>query len=84
MEILNELKDKFIDLEYRLSPENLHCDGEISNAEANHKYFQIGREWRALEKQAGRQVEQEGREVHKWAIEQHDRLYGKSTDKRVF
>ena len=43
----------------RLSPENLHCDGEISRTEAKRRHAQIMREWKALEKQAGRTVTQE-------------------------
>ena len=38
------------DLDCKLSPENLHCDGEISNAEANRKYNYYGRVIRDLEK----------------------------------
>ena len=34
-----------------LSPENLHCDGEISNAEAQRKYNYYGRVIRELEKE---------------------------------
>ena len=33
-----------------LSPENLHCDGEISRAEAQRKYNYYGRVIRELEK----------------------------------
>ena len=33
-----------------LSPENLHCDGEISNAEAQRKYNYYGRVIKELEK----------------------------------
>lgn len=51
-----ELKKKFLDLACRLSPENLHEDGEITQAQANRKYHQIMKEWRELEKQAGRKV----------------------------
>jgi len=47
---------KFLDLACRLSPENLHCDGEISNAEANRKYRKLMRQWRALEKEVGHKV----------------------------
>ena len=34
-----------------LSPENLHCDGEISQAEAQRKYNYYGRVIRELEKE---------------------------------
>lgn len=42
---------KFLSLYGRMSPENLHCDGEISRAEAASRYRQITREWSALVKQ---------------------------------
>ena len=38
------------DLDCALSPENLHCDGEISRAEADRKYRYYGRVIRDLEK----------------------------------
>lgn len=34
----NMVDDLCSSLDYDLSPENLHCDGEISAAEANRKY----------------------------------------------
>jgi hypothetical protein len=43
----------------RLSPENLHCDGEISRAQAMKRKKQILQEWDALEKQVGRKVTEE-------------------------
>ncbi len=51
-----ELVGAFKNLSCRLSPENLHCDGEISRAQAKARYNQIKREWKALEKNAGRKV----------------------------
>ena len=33
-----ELYQKFLNLSCALSPENLHCDGEISAAQARAKY----------------------------------------------
>jgi len=35
-------------LDGKLSPENLHCDGEISVAEANRKYNKLARVYREL------------------------------------
>ena len=35
-------------LDGKLSPENLHCDGEISAAEANRKYNKLARVYREL------------------------------------
>jgi len=51
-----ELTLAFADLACRLSPENLHCDGEITRAQAQRRYNQIMKEWKALEKKAGRRV----------------------------
>jgi len=36
-------------LDAKLSPENLHCDGEISAAEANRKYNFYAKVYRELE-----------------------------------
>ena len=36
-------------LDAKLSPENLHCDGEISRAEANKKYNFYAKVYRELE-----------------------------------
>jgi hypothetical protein len=49
-------QEKFMRLTNELSPENLHCDGEISRAEANRKYKRLMKEWHALEAQVGRTV----------------------------
>ena len=55
----NELKAKFRDLANSLAPENLHCDGEISLAEADRKYRQLSKEWKSLEAIAGRKVSED-------------------------
>ena len=52
-------KSKFNYLACRLSPENLHCDGEISKAEAQRKYRILMKQWRELEKEVGRKVTEE-------------------------
>jgi hypothetical protein len=49
----------FMDLCCALSPENLHCDGEISRAEANRKYANLMRKWRAGERLVGHPVSEE-------------------------
>lgn len=51
-----ELTAKFCDLANRLSPENLHEDGEIPQWRAQQKFNQIMKEWKALELLAGRKV----------------------------
>ena len=50
---------KFVALVCRLSPENLHCDGECTAWEVKQRSKQIHAEWRALEKQVGRTISQE-------------------------
>jgi hypothetical protein len=51
-----ELTKQFSDLSMRLSPENLHEDGEASKARVMQKHKQIMKEWADLEKLAGRKV----------------------------
>ena len=55
------IQDKvaFVNLASRLSPENLHCDGEISRSEAQRKYTVIIREWKLLEKRTGVKVDED-------------------------
>jgi hypothetical protein len=57
--LTEEAKQEFLNLAGRLSPENLHCDGEISRAQANKRRAQINREWRDLEAQVGRKVSED-------------------------
>lgn len=47
---------RFLSLSCQLSPENLHCDGEISVAEANRKYRRLMTQWRQAEAELGRPV----------------------------
>ena len=54
-----DLFKKFDALTCRLSPENLTGDGEYSRTDVARRLAQINREWRELEKQAGRKVTQE-------------------------
>jgi len=60
----DELFEQFMGLASRLSPENLHCDGEISRAQANRRYREIMKEWKALEVKLGYKTTED--EV--WAI----------------
>jgi len=53
------IHQQFMNLVCALSPENLHCDGEISVAAANRKYRSLMRAWRALEAQLGRKVSED-------------------------
>lgn len=65
-----EMLGRFLTLACELSPENLHCDGEISLAEANRKYRRLMQNWRALEQAIGRTVSED--EI--WAA-QRDRYF---------
>lgn len=49
-EILRDLRN----IESALSPENLHCDGEISPAQARAKGRKLEAQQRALHKELGR------------------------------
>ncbi len=60
----NEIKTEFERLLCRLSPENLHCDGECSAREVRSRLAQIKSEWRDLEKLAGRRVSED----EAWAL----------------
>jgi hypothetical protein len=60
------LFDQFSSLSCRLSPENLHCDGEVSRAEAGRRKARIMKEWAALEKKAGFKVTNEQVEKILW------------------
>jgi len=59
-----EAKPVFASLMGQLSPENLHCDGEISNEEAHAKYVKLKAAWAALETIIGRKVSD--REAWNW------------------
>lgn len=52
----DRIKNKFFSLVSRLSPENLHMDGEASKSQVIKRLREIKREWRALEKELGRKV----------------------------
>ena len=54
-----EQHSKFLQLASALSPENLHCDGEISRAEAKRKWVRLMKQWRGLEKEVGRTVSED-------------------------
>ena len=50
--------EKFLNLASRLSPENLSCDGEISRAQVNAKFRKLTNEWKSLETEIGRKVDE--------------------------
>jgi hypothetical protein len=63
------LRERFLDLENRLSPENLSSDGEASRTEQRRRLAAIRRAWKDLEAQAGRKVSHD--EVDQWWREKH-------------
>ena len=54
-----EIRDKFIELSCRLSPENLTCDGELSKTAVRRRYRCIMSEWRKLETRIGRKISED-------------------------
>lgn len=52
-------KSEFKGLACALSPENLHCDGELSWGEAMRKQRQLLKKWAALERKIGRFVSED-------------------------
>lgn len=54
-----EAKPFFAMLSTDLSPENLHCDGEISPSAARRKYDRFMKCWRELEKISRRRVSED-------------------------
>jgi hypothetical protein len=56
--------EHFLRLVSALSPENLHCDGEISQAAARRKERALLAQWKALEGEVGRKVD----ESEVWAM----------------
>ena len=52
-----EANDVIDSLACQLSPENLHCDGEISRAQAQRKYNYYMRVHRDLERHTGKNID---------------------------
>ena len=74
--LTEEQYEQFLNMSSQLSPENLHCDGEISNAEAGRKYRAIMSKWHKLEKEVGRKVTEDEiwkRHLEKWNKEPDSR-----------
>jgi len=55
-----QIKNEIDRIDCKLSPENLHCDGEISPSQALAKYKILIKKRAALEKQLGETVEYKG------------------------
>ena len=60
-----EIKSAFARLTYRLSPENLTCDGECSASEVSCRRDAITREWSELERRSGQKVS----ETEAWSFD---------------
>ena len=61
---VDECRGLFASICIKLSPENLHCDGEISNAEARVKAVALNKAWDELEVIFGRRVDEA--EAYSW------------------
>lgn len=61
-----KIRKGFEILANRLSPENISCDGELNQTQIREKVRGIKRQWKELEKQAGRKVSLE--EVELWQM----------------
>ncbi len=55
----NEIMSDFFELACALSPENLYCDGEISEKQAMKKYKSLQKAWVKLEDEIGYQLTEE-------------------------
>lgn len=55
-----KLKQKIDRIDCQLSPENLHCDGEITHTQAARKARALWKERAILEKELGEQVPYRG------------------------
>ena len=64
----NEIMDDFLGLACDLSPENLTCDGELSNKEIQKRLLQIQSSWKSLEDELGKEVTEN--DVWKWHSKQ--------------
>jgi hypothetical protein len=59
-----ELRETFLGLAADLSPENISCDGELSNHQINQRRKMIMFQWKAAEAKAGRKVTEN--EIWSW------------------
>jgi hypothetical protein len=58
MNMTRQQHEGFLRLASALSPENLHCDGEISRSQAARKERALLKQWRTLEAEVGRKVDE--------------------------
>lgn len=65
-----DIKRSFANLVAQVSPENLTCDGELSDHEVKHRLKQIRLEWQKLEAQAGSAITET--DVWGWSDELHE------------
>ena len=64
----NEIMSDFLDLACDLSPENLTCDGELSNKQVQQRLNQINSSWEKLESEIGKKVTEQ--DAWTWHSEQ--------------
>jgi len=67
MALTIQMKARLLQLANDLSPENLHCDGEISHADAMRRKRAIMKEWAQIEHVAGRKISET--QACQWADE---------------
>jgi hypothetical protein len=58
--------EKFAVLVQEMSPENLTCDGELSQSRVNQKWKKLNKQWGKLEKELGRTITED--EVWDWIV----------------
>lgn len=71
----NEIMNSFVDLTFKLSPENLTCDGELSKRQVKTKLRKLKAEWKRLEKQLGKSMSES--EVWAWYMQNKNNPSGK-------
>ena len=62
--VTDEIKEKILELLCRMSPENITCDGELNKTQVTQRMQMIRKDWRAVEKEAGRKISLE--EANQW------------------
>jgi len=70
MAMTKEARIKFFDLAGHLSPEDLHCDGEISHAQAMAKEKKLLKTWHDLEKEVNEKITED--EIWDWYLKLSD------------
>lgn len=79
--LADELYNEFLDLASQLEPENLTCDGELDAPLVEQRRRRLLRQWRALERKAGRNVTTS--EVWAWYDAHYGRCSSDLTSPRI-